>query len=853
MPRNTITRWLITLLIAATPATFLFAQANITGQIEGNVLDGQGRGLPGVTLTLEGPAIFGPRQMVTNHEGHFRFVALPVGRYMLEAELVGYQTFVTTDIVLNAGENRNFLMTLFEGLIERVTVVAEQNLVDTQSTQTREVLDSDYVNSLPLSSRRFQEIFSLFPGVTSHTGRSEAQFHLHGGTTYQIGYRVDGATINSVSSGRFGANINQNAIERFEVISGGIPAEYGEQSAGILNVITRSGTNDWQFFYSGLLRNGSFGSTQGEIDDLENALGGARTFNNPIRQKQQWHEFNVSGPIIKDKLWLFAAGQYWQEDLGGLVATEAPADVDNFTEGDRYNFQIKLNWQINPNNEMVFNIFTDPAEFKNIELLPTVTPEANRNQKQGGYLFQVRDTHIFSSDTFLETQYFLHHSYLAQRPANPEAGIFIQNIYTTGLFTGAFYSDLDNSYDRQRLSASLTHIEGNHTIKAGFDYSFIDYRANNRKADWVFDVSSGSPAFVINDFGEEDKIERDESEVAAFIQDRISLFDDRLSVDVGLRFQQQSIVDGSSVAPRLGVSYDPLGDGRTRVFANYGHFYDSVFFSIIDRFDNNDGITTFYSYAADCSGLCIPLSTQSYDIPDDLEQSKKEQWQLGFERELPGGFRVGITHTRWDTDNDLLSTFNASTGENLLISSGRADYRGTELTIRKPVGRRMELFGSWTHSRTRSQVNSAEELSFLRQDDPLANAFTRAAHDRPDVVNLSARFKLPGSFDLTAIYRYQDGRLISPLVAFDVIDSAEGKNSFRLAPYRTLDLLVARSFNYGGADLKLLLQVFNVTNEFNVIGVGSHTNLAPDNINFLGTPQLVDIPRTIQAGIEIRF
>jgi hypothetical protein len=852
-PRRIALALALAILCVALPNP-LSAQADINGQIHGRILDGRGRALAGVTVTLESPALFASRQEVTNDGGLFRFPALPVGRYMLKAELVGYQSFVTTDIVLNAGESRDFPMTLYEGLVEKVMVVAEQNLIDTRSTQSREVIDSSYVNALPLSSKRYQQIFSLFPGVTNHTDTSTAQFHLHGGNTYQLGYRIDGATVNGPDFGRFRLNVNQNAIERFEVISGGAQAEYGEQSSGLLNAITRSGSNEFQFFYSALVRNGSFGAAQEEITQLQEDIP-TRTYNNPIRQEQQWQEFYVSGPLVKDKAWFFVAGQYWQEDFGGLVETDngGVANVNQYRRGDRYNFQTKIDWQVNADNRMSFNLFTDPAEFRDIELTPIVSQETNRNQKQGGYLFQARDTHIFNSDTFLETQYFLHHQYLATRPATENAGIFTQD-YVNGLFTGTFYADLDNTFDRQRVASSLTHVRGRHTLKGGFDYSFVDYRANNRKEDWVIDLSGGAGPYLIVDFHEADKITRKETETAAFIQDRISLFDDRVTLDVGARLQRQSVIGDSNVAPRLGVSADPRGDGRTRLFANYGHYYDSVFFQIMDRFDHNDGLTLYYDTAPDCTGgPCFPIQVQTYAIPDDLEQPRKEQWQVGAERELPGGFRVGLTHTQWETDNDLLTVFDAGTGENFLFSSGRSDYVGTELTVRKPVGRRMELFGSWTHSRTRSQQTNAEELSFVRADDPLATAFTRAAYDRPDVINLSARFKLPSGFDVTAIYRYQDGILASPHDGGGIIDPAYGKNSYRLPPFRTLDLLAAKSLSFGRADLRFLVQAFNVTNEFNVAGVGERTDVAPGNINYLGTPQFADIPRTYQLGLEVRF
>jgi hypothetical protein len=852
----------------------LFTQANVTGVVKGYVTDSFGNFVPGASMTLTSPSLVsGSRELLTDAEGYFRFNGMPVGTYSLRADVLGYPPYEIVEIQLNPAENRVFDIELPEGMSETVTVVAERHLVDTVDTAMREVIDAAYVNRLPLFARRYQQILTLFPGVSNATGFSMAQYHIDGSRITQNGFRLDGATINDQVTGTFGLNVNQNAIERFELNNSGYMPEYGEQSGGIANIITKSGTNEFEFFYSGFYRDDSFSS---DISDVNRVLatgdsdGNSSNNNKSLPEQQQWQEFAVGGPILKDKLWFFSSFQYWQEDVGSLFN-------DSISEGERYHGQFKLTYQASPNNTLVMNFAMDPASFDNVITDARYDEGTNYDQTQGGWFAQFRDTHIFSPNVMLESQLFIHHQYLTARPSEDNLGDFtlVFDYDAPTRYTGTWFNDQDRSTDRIRLSEALTVQKRGHTLKAGLDYSYLDFTGTNRADNLLLDFSpmlqddTGDPAaqFVYTyDYLTPESTDRTDSEAALYAQDTWVL-NEHVTLRGGVRVDYQSIIGDTNVAPRLGVAVDPGGKGMSKIFANVGRYYDNVFTDFVD-FQEADGTVGTYTYVLPSAGYYYydtPFASWDYVVDGDIEAPYKDSWTLGYERELPGSLRLGVSTTHWEGKNQLrtflvedLSLLPGgvddldplATAAVLFDSNGTADYQDYKFYFRKALRNRFELLGSYTHSRVRGE--SSDEFGFEDRTDPAANDFTRLSYDRPDVVNLSGTVFLPARFELTGIYRYQSGRLYSPLTTASgnvQIDAQEGKNSQRMPYQQSLDLSLARLFRIGRSDIKTFFQLFNVTNHLNVIDVET----LQESGSSYGEPVLVDPGRTLQVGLEVRF
>jgi outer membrane receptor protein involved in Fe transport len=869
-----VLRWLPIVVVALLFSTApLFAQANVTGVVKGYVTDSFGNFVPGASVSLSSPALVsGQRDLLTDAEGFFLFNGIPVGTYSLRADVLGYPPYEIVEIQINPADNRVFDIELQEGLSETVTVVAERHLVDTVDTSLSEVVDADYVNRLPLFARRYQQILTLFPGVSNDQGFSLAQYHIDGSRVSQNGFRLDGATINDQVTGTFGLNVNQNAIERFELNTSGFMPEYGEQSGGIANIITKSGTNEFEFFYSGFYRDDAFASNIKDVNSVlaaGDADGDSSNNNKALPETQQWQEFAVGGPIIQDKLWFFSSFQYWQEDVGSIFN-------DSVSEGDRYHGQFKLTYQVSPVNTLVMNFATDPAKFTNVITDARYDNGTNYDQTQGGWFAQFRDTHIFSPNVMLESQLFVHHQYLTARPSEDNLGDFTltYSYDSPTRYSGTWFNDQDRSTDRIRLSEALTVQKGEHTFKAGLDYSYLDFTGTNRAENLLLDFSpmlqddfnDPNAQFVFTyDYLTPERTDRTDSEAALFVQDTW-LINEHLTLNGGVRVDYQSIIEDVNVAPRLGVAVDPGGKGISKIYANVGRYYDNVFTDFVD-FQEADGTIGTYTYVVPSAGYYyydVPFANWDYVTDGDIEAPYKDSWTLGYEREFPGSLRIGVSTTHWEGKNQLrtflvedLSTLPSGVDINpnataavLFDSKGEADYDDYKIYFRKALRNRFELMGSYTHSRVRGEA--ADDFGFEDRSDPEATKYTRLSYDRPDVFNLSGTVFLPAQFELTGIYRYQSGRLYSPLTTangFLQIDPSEGKNSRRMPSQQSLDLSAARLFRLGRTDLKTYFQVFNVFNHLNVVDVETLQEAGPG----FGEAVQVDQGRTLQVGLEVRF
>jgi len=870
-PRRSILVALALAVIVFAWMPLAHAQANITGTIRGGVTDDTGNFLPGATVELSSAALGSAnRSAITNAEGNFTINGLPVGVYSMTVTMIGYRPVEFVQIVVNPDETRVFNIKLPEGLSEKITVQAERPVVDTSNTSSKEVVDATYVNRLPLISRRYQQILTLFPGVSNDQGFTLAQFHVNGGRVTQNGFRLDGATINDFTTGTFGLNVNQNSIERFEMNTSGFQPEYGENSGGIANIITKSGTNTYEMLYSGFFRSDSWGSgIQGFNDLIANADsdGNLSNNNNPRPETQQWQELAFSGPLIKNKLWFASSFQYWQEDIGSVFN-------ESVRQGDRYHGQFKMTWQVNPDNTLVTNFATDPSFFKSVVTDARYAKGTNYDQNQGGYFLQLRDTHTISPNAFLESQVFLHHQYLTARPTDDSLGPF-EIVFNPGeplLFRGSYPSDQDRSTDRLRFSSALTLQKGTHRVKTGFDYSFMDYTGTYRSEDVNLNFDSyavgyfgpGSTLQYTYNYRNPEVTDRRDTEADAFIQDTW-VIDEHWTVEGGVRWDHQSIIGDNNLAPRVGVAYDPQGKGKSKIYANYGRFYDNVFTNFVD-FLNTDGYSVSYSlYDAGTNTTSTGvIYNYDYAIDGDLKTPYKDSWTLGFEQEIPWNLRVGVSTTQWKGKNQLRSTFTtdlsnvpssvkldpAANAAIILDSKGQSDYTDVKLSVRKPFSHRFELIGSYTRSRVTG--DTSEDFGFENRADRRSLQVTRLDYDRPDVINLSAFGNLPMGLELTGIFRYQSGRLYSPLVyngGQAYIDTSEGgKNSERMPPVRSLDLSLSKRFEVGRTQMKLTAQVFNLTNQLNVIDVERTTSAS----TYRG-PVDIDFGRIVQLGVEVRY
>ena len=283
------------------PSTATWAQE--TAQLSGTVADPSGALLPGVEVTATNTDRNTARTTVSNETGSFVLANLPLGPYTLEATLPGFSVFSQSGIVLQVGDNRvnNVVLQIGE-VTQTIEVQADALLVETRNTGIGQVLDNLRVLELPLNGRQVTELIALSGAATTAPTRGTNRNYptiavsVGGGQDNALTYRMDGGTHNDPFN-----NLNMplpfpDAIQEFKVETSAIPARNGQHSAGLVSVVTKSGTNEFHGSGFEFVRNEVFNARNAyaqERDSLKrNQLGGT-----------------IGGPIVRDRLFFFGGYQ----------------------------------------------------------------------------------------------------------------------------------------------------------------------------------------------------------------------------------------------------------------------------------------------------------------------------------------------------------------------------------------------------------------------------------------------------------------------------------------------------------------------------------------------------------------
>ena len=336
MPSSTArcaTRWLV-VLVCLISSTLLLAQST-GGRILGRVADPTGAVLAGVKVTAINEATGVTRDTLTNGSGDYGFPEVPVGSYRLEFDLSGFkkniQRAVTVD--LNQVVTLNMIMQIGENK-EVVEVSSEAPLVDTTSTQLGTVVNDRAIAQLPLNERDTYQFLSLQPGVSSQVGadlyyggNNVGSVSVNGGRGRANNFSVNGGDANDMFANLPTVQPNPDSVEEFRILTNTFDAEYGRNSGSVVNVVTKSGTNQLHGNVYEFLRNRVLNS-RGYFDTTKpgfvmNQFGGT-----------------LGGPIKKDQTFFFASYEGLRRSQGSssdvVTVPDALERLGNFSEGPAF-------------------------------------------------------------------------------------------------------------------------------------------------------------------------------------------------------------------------------------------------------------------------------------------------------------------------------------------------------------------------------------------------------------------------------------------------------------------------------------------------------------------------------------
>ena len=294
----------------------VFAQQT-TGTIAGRVVDDQDAAVPGAVVTATNPVTGLGRETTSDENGLYRLAALPVGAYTVAAAVQGFARFERGNIVVNVGQTRDLEIILrVAALAETITVTAELPIVPVTSSAVGQVVDIARLENLPLNGRQFANLAATVPGVglgfhSEQTKSTQYSPQISGGNGRNVSYVVDGGDNNDDTVGGLLQLFPLEAIQEFNVLTQRFDAEQGRGGA-VLNVVTKSGTNDLRGSWFTLMRDrGLNARTVSErINDLE-------------KQDYRRYQFggSLGGPIVTDRAHFFAAYERTQQDTRQVVDT----------------------------------------------------------------------------------------------------------------------------------------------------------------------------------------------------------------------------------------------------------------------------------------------------------------------------------------------------------------------------------------------------------------------------------------------------------------------------------------------------------------------------------------------------
>src|SRR6202049_2851931 len=324
-----VVRALLLLLLGSSLSLSAHAQV-VGGTIEGLTTDPNGVALPDVKVEIVNLSTQILTTLTSNADGFYSAPNLLPGEYKVSATPSGFATTVT-QLTLAVGAQRVANLALKIGTVtEVIKVMSEAPDVELATSEISAVVNSNTIRELPLNGRDWTQLATLQPGITSlrtqpSVGASDrgqrgfgTQMTVNGGRPAQNNYRLDGTSINDYSNSApgsvLGADLGSDAVPEFSVLSSTYPAEYGRSSGGVINAITRSGTNEFHGSVYEFLRNSAL--------DAHNFFDATRP---PFKRNQ----FGVTagGPILKDRTFIFGNYEGLRQSLGITQVNQVPTDT----------------------------------------------------------------------------------------------------------------------------------------------------------------------------------------------------------------------------------------------------------------------------------------------------------------------------------------------------------------------------------------------------------------------------------------------------------------------------------------------------------------------------------------------
>jgi hypothetical protein len=733
------------------------ALAQTTATISGTVWDQGGGVIPGAAIVVTNVDTQQGRALKSDESGLYYAPALPSGKYTVMVNAQGFGTVVEKEVVLTVGLQQTLNFTLKPSQVEeRVEVKAEAAAVQTSNASVSELVDSQKVRALPLNGRSFDQLIYLQPGVNVATSAGNspnqgrgAKFSVGGARLTSNYFMLDGTDLNDSQNftpgGAGGQLLGVESILEFQVITHNASAQYGRSMGGIINAVSKSGTNTIHGDAYEFLRNSAFDaknyfdSHTAPIPGFERNQFGASA-GGPIRQNRWFYFGNYEG--LRERLGVSKFGLV--PDLNarkGIIGSAAPINVRadilpyvnlfptpngpnvgpgiatfqfsqkqptrgdygtgkiDFNASSKYQFFLRYTMDDSAKirqdaPDHVLGLFAEDETHRNqyVTLSGTqVISAAVLNQTRIGFNRSVTLVNLLNQAGVPADLSFI--------PGQPFGRMSIKGLSTLGATINDPRYFRMNNY---QPSDDLTIVRGAHTLKTGVSLERFQWNTANFNrigGDYAFDSLSsflqGNVQSVVVPFpGSEPNRGIRALMFGTYFQDDYRVTP-RLTLNLGIRYEFTTVpteVNGKmsflrdpslttleniqpyrgnhkNFAPRLGLAWDPKGNGHTSIRGSFGMYYDQILMNqFLNMFDRNPPLWLTVTLNGAAAPFPHPLSaalgapgfTLQNPVYNDFKTPYIYQYNLTVQRALPSKVVASIAYVG-STGRHLIERYDANT------------------------------------------------------------------------------------------------------------------------------------------------------------------------------------------------